>query len=425
MTGQQPAARDRAGAGAHRAAGRVLRQPQALPERRLLLGPDLPGDGLPGGHVHGALRHPAHRRLARPVGRDGARRRSRRSPGRARSTSARGRCATTSPIDGARTCNGRHDALGAPRRLRCVVASRVPALAAAASPAGQTRPGSTAARAFEHIRQLVATRPPPRPVRPAHERLAPVLVSRKALSASRPDRLRAGVCRPQTPLGTGEDGQRRRADPRGATPSGSLITEPLRHEAVPAVPLRRCRATADRARRCCSSSGACCGRIGRTHSLIELVFFDGEEATLDPDVDRHGPHLRQPALRRDRASATGSLADDHGRWCCSTWSADREPGPSRRETDSTRLADRPASGPRRHQLGHADSFMADGFRRRGRPQTVPRRRHRRSADIIDLDYSPWHTERGHARRGQRCAACGLVGDTFLGALPQIEARLRR
>ena len=34
---------------------------EALPERRLLLGADLRGDGLPGGHVHGALRHPAHR----------------------------------------------------------------------------------------------------------------------------------------------------------------------------------------------------------------------------------------------------------------------------------------------------------------------------------------------------------------------------
>ena len=46
---------------------------QAVPERRLLLGPDLPGDGLPGGDVPGALRHPAHGRLDRAVGRDAAR----------------------------------------------------------------------------------------------------------------------------------------------------------------------------------------------------------------------------------------------------------------------------------------------------------------------------------------------------------------
>ncbi len=43
------------------------------PERRLLLGPDLPGDGLPGRHVPGAVRHPAHRRLDRAVGRDAQR----------------------------------------------------------------------------------------------------------------------------------------------------------------------------------------------------------------------------------------------------------------------------------------------------------------------------------------------------------------
>ena len=54
-------------------AGRVLRQAQALPERRLLLGPHLPGDGLPGGHVPGAVRHPAHGGLGGAVGGDGAR----------------------------------------------------------------------------------------------------------------------------------------------------------------------------------------------------------------------------------------------------------------------------------------------------------------------------------------------------------------
>ena len=36
-------------------------------------GPDLPGDGLPRGHVPGALRHPAHGRLDRAVGRDAQR----------------------------------------------------------------------------------------------------------------------------------------------------------------------------------------------------------------------------------------------------------------------------------------------------------------------------------------------------------------
>ncbi len=67
---QEPAARDGPGARAHRAGGRVLRLAQALSERGLLFRTDLSGDGLPRGHVPGALRDPAHRRLDRAVGRD-------------------------------------------------------------------------------------------------------------------------------------------------------------------------------------------------------------------------------------------------------------------------------------------------------------------------------------------------------------------
>jgi citrate synthase len=70
VTGQEPAARHRARARADRARGRVLRQAQALPERRLLLGPDLPGDGLPVAMFTGAVRDPAHCGLDRAVGGD-------------------------------------------------------------------------------------------------------------------------------------------------------------------------------------------------------------------------------------------------------------------------------------------------------------------------------------------------------------------
>ena len=59
-------------------------------------GPDLPGDGLPGGDVHRALRDPADGRLARPLGRAARRTRTRRSPGRASGTPA-STSATTSP----------------------------------------------------------------------------------------------------------------------------------------------------------------------------------------------------------------------------------------------------------------------------------------------------------------------------------------
>ena len=49
---------------------------KALSERRLLFGADLPGDGIPGRRVPGALRDPAHGRLDRAVGRDAERPRS-------------------------------------------------------------------------------------------------------------------------------------------------------------------------------------------------------------------------------------------------------------------------------------------------------------------------------------------------------------
>ena len=86
--GHRPEARDRARARADRARGRVLRQPQALPERRLLLGPDLQGDGLSDRLLHRALRARPPAGLDRAVGGDAHRPASRRSRGRGRSTSA-------------------------------------------------------------------------------------------------------------------------------------------------------------------------------------------------------------------------------------------------------------------------------------------------------------------------------------------------
>ena len=68
--GPQPAARHRARARADSPRGRVLRQAQALPERGLLLGPDLPGDEVPDRDVLRAVRDPAHVGLARAVAGD-------------------------------------------------------------------------------------------------------------------------------------------------------------------------------------------------------------------------------------------------------------------------------------------------------------------------------------------------------------------
>ena len=68
----QPAARHRAGAGEDRARGRVLRQAQALPQRRLLLRPDLRGLPVPAGDVHRPVRDRPYAGLAGPVAGAGA-----------------------------------------------------------------------------------------------------------------------------------------------------------------------------------------------------------------------------------------------------------------------------------------------------------------------------------------------------------------
>ena len=60
----QPQDRYRHRTGAHRAFRRVLHQAQALPQRGFLFRHHLPGHGLHPGPVHGAVRHPAHGRLA-------------------------------------------------------------------------------------------------------------------------------------------------------------------------------------------------------------------------------------------------------------------------------------------------------------------------------------------------------------------------
>jgi citrate synthase len=64
---REPAPRDRPGAGEDRARGRVLRQAQALPQRRLLLRPHLRGLPVPARDVHRAVRDRPDPRLAGPV----------------------------------------------------------------------------------------------------------------------------------------------------------------------------------------------------------------------------------------------------------------------------------------------------------------------------------------------------------------------
>src|SRR5262249_27936146 len=137
---QEPASRNRSRARAHRAAGRLLRHPQALPERRLLLGPDLPGDGLSGRDVPGAVRDSADRGLDRTMGRDAAR------PG------AEARPATA---DLHRTGAAKLHSTGE-ARMTAALASVLALQMAAAPP-----PKFDSGRAWEHLRQLVAIGPRP------------------------------------------------------------------------------------------------------------------------------------------------------------------------------------------------------------------------------------------------------------------------
>ena len=193
VTGTQPAARHRPRARAHRARGRVLRQAQALPERRLLLGPHLPGDGLPGRHVPGAVRHPAHVRLARPVGGDARATRSRRSPARARST--------------------RVSAAGIPADRRSVVPAWTSRAAGLARPAGAARLALGAGGAPSPMPQPRSTLP-----RPVAALLAPEERARRSTRSAWRSALRGRAHPP---------------DARSSTPNGAS-------SGSPGTPPRRC-----------------------------------------------------------------------------------------------------------------------------------------------------------------------------------------
>ena len=94
----------------------------------------------------------------------------------------------------------------------------------------------------------------------------------------------------------------------------------------------------------------------------------------------------------------------------------------RRETYSTRWLTEYHLG-LGEELGHSDSFIADGFpveddHKAFLDAGVP------SVDIIDLDYSPWHTERD-TLDAISARSLQIVGDTFLDALPKIEAHSQK
>jgi Zn-dependent M28 family amino/carboxypeptidase len=156
---------------------------------------------------------------------------------------------------------------------------------------------------------------------------------------------------------------------------------------------------------------------GRKNSLtIELVFFDGEEATL-PDWTGND-HTYGSRHYVDQAKRTNDLTRIKA-MILVDMIGDRNLN-IRRETYSTSwMTDIIWSTARAN--GYGDNFPSDGmaveddhmaFLQAGLP----------AVDIIDLDYAPWHTpddtlDKVSARNIE------AVGRTLVAALPKIESRL--
>jgi Zn-dependent M28 family amino/carboxypeptidase len=281
------------------------------------------------------------------------------------------------------------------------------AQAAPAAPAADSAKFDSS-RAFEHVRQLVAIGPRPAGS-PGNEQARAYIVDQlKALGLS-PTLQQFSV---ETPLGTskmanvvvkipGADAERilitghfdtklvRQFRFVGATDGGSSA----------AMRLELARVLKDR----------------KNPYTIELVFFDGEEATLPEWTGTD--HTYGSRHYVDAGKADGSLSKIRA-MILFDMVADRSLN-IRRETYSTRwLTDLIWASARK--LGHADSFIADGFpveddHKAFLDAGVP------SVDIIDLDYSAWHTERD-TLDAISARSLQIVGDTFLDALPKIEAR---
>jgi Zn-dependent M28 family amino/carboxypeptidase len=157
----------------------------------------------------------------------------------------------------------------------------------------------------------------------------------------------------------------------------------------------------------------------RTNAFtIELIFFDGEEATLrDWGATDHtygSQHYVDAARTNGTLSTLKALV-------LVDMIADRSPRFMRESTSTPWLTDIIWSTARK--LGHGAIFSSDStpieddhvpFLNAGVPAT----------DIIDLDYAPWHTaadtlDHTSARTMQ------VVGDVVVAALAPIEAMVRQ
>ena len=235
-------------------------------------GPHLPGDGFSGRNVPGPLRHPAHGRLDRAVGRDAARPRTENRAAAAdlhRFAAARLRAAGSA-------------------QMTVALAARGVCLAQAAA---------------AHDVRLEPRLGPPSPAR--HHRAAAVGVRGHRADAhvhqGSADRRRRALHGAE--LGAADAArQRAHGQPRGHPARRAQGTHhrhgPLRHEAVSRVPIRRrerrrverrvphrARAGPEGAEECADDRAAVSRRRGSAASRLA----------------GHRQHLRQPALRRDGA----------------------------------------------------------------------------------------------------------------------------
>ena len=156
----------------------------------------------------------------------------------------------------------------------------------------------------------------------------------------------------------------------------------------------------------------------RTNTFtIELIFFDGEEATLrdwGPDDHTYGSqYYVDTAKKNGTLSALKALV-------LVDMIADRSPRFLREQTSTAWLTDIIWSTAQK--VGHGALFANESlpieddhvpFLKAGVAAT----------DIIDLDYAPWHTEADTLDQTS-ARTMQIVGDVVVAALAPIEARLR-
>jgi Zn-dependent M28 family amino/carboxypeptidase len=155
----------------------------------------------------------------------------------------------------------------------------------------------------------------------------------------------------------------------------------------------------------------------RPHTFtIELIFFDGEEATLRD----WGPndHTYGSQYYVDNAGRTGTLSSLKA-MVLVDMIAERSPQFMREAGSTPWLTD--IIWAAAHKLGHRTVFVEAAapieddhmpFLKAGVPAT----------DIIDLDYAPWHTA-GDTLDQTSARSLQIVGDVLLASLPAIERRL--